>query len=434
MGKSTLLNTAAGRRVSVVDPTAGVTRDRVGVYLEQSGRAFELLDTGGVGIVDRQDLSEDVEDQIQVALDLATVILFVTDCRDGVTPLDRQIAKRLHTLDKPIVLVANKAERPDVQDELHEFMCLGFDEPFAISAKNNVNIIDLMETAVGHLPDDAPAHSPDAHIKVAIVGRRNAGKSTLVNAIAREERVIVSEKPGTTRDAVDVWLERDGQTWVLIDTAGFAKKSKDGKDPIQWYSEHRALRAIRYCDVAILLLDVTQDVGVLDKRLADAIQEAGKPCLLVANKWDLVDEVPTGKFDEYFRDTMPGLRRAPLAFISAKERDNVQRMLDVCMDLYDQSRFELGTGELNRFINEALEHRGPRIKSSRRARVYYSTQVGVGPPTFALFVNDPSMFDPAYRRFLENRFRDTFPVQEVPVKFNFRRRDRKTLSKLKGGG
>ena len=434
VGKSTLLNTLAGRRVSVVDPTEGVTRDRVGVRLEHEGRAFELVDTGGIGIVDRQDLDADVESQISAALDAAACLVFVTDARAGVTPLDRRVAKRLHRMGKPVVFVANKAESVRIRDGLDEFRSLGFGDPLPISAQNRENTVAVLESAIGHLPEDAAAEpAPEAHIKIAIVGRQNAGKSTLVNALACEDRVIVSEKAGTTRDAVDVWIERDGHNWVLIDTAGFTRHAHDGRDPIQWYSEHRALRAIRYCDVAILLVDATLKIGSLEKRLADAVEQAGKPCLLVANKWDLVESTPTGKFDEYFRNVLPGLRRAPLAFVSAKERMNVQRMLDVCTDLYAQSAFELGTGELNRFVDEALAYRGPRIKSGRRAKVYYATQVSTHPPTFALFVNDPDLFDPSFRRYLENRFRDTFPVQEVPVRFDFRRRERKSLSDLRGG-
>ena len=434
VGKSTLLNTLVGRRVSVVDPTEGVTRDRVGVRMSHRDKSFELVDTGGIGIVDRQDLDEDVENQIGSALDDAECLIFVTDARAGVTPLDRRVAKRLHRMGKPVVFVANKVESERIRQTLDEFLVLGFGSPLEISAQNRDNTGAVLDLAVGHLSDDdAGEASPEAHIKVAIVGRQNAGKSTLVNALAKQDRVIVSEKAGTTRDAVDVWIERDGKQWVLIDTAGFTRHAQNGKDPIQWYSEHRALRAIRYCDVAILLLDAVMKVSGLEKRLADAVIEAGKPCLLVVNKWDLVEQTPTGKFDEYFRNVMPGLRRAPLAFISAKERHNIQRMLNVCSDLYDQGAFQLGTGELNRFVEQALDYRGPRIKSGRRARVYYSTQVGSHPPSFALFVNDPDLFDPSFRRYLENRFRDTFPVQEIPVRFDFRRRERKSLSDLKGG-
>jgi GTP-binding protein len=411
VGKSTLLNAVAGRRVSVVDPTEGVTRDRVGVVMQHAGRAFELLDTGGIGIVDVQDLSEHVEHQIAVALETSAVIVFLVDARAGLSAFDSEIGRRLHELGKPVVFAANKAESVKIRQSLHEFEALGFGAPIELSAQNRENTGAL----------------------IAIAGRRNAGKSTLVNAIANDDRVIVSEKPGTTRDAVDVWIERGDEAWVLIDTAGFTRHAHDGKDPIQWYSEHRALRAIRSCDVAILLLDVTLKVGGLEKRLAEAIEKAGKPCLLAANKWDLVKDVRTGKFEEYYHGTLPGLLRAPLAFLSAKDGLNVDGVLGLCSELYEQSQFELGTGELNRFIAQALETRAPRVKTGQRPRVYYATQVSVGPPTFAVYVNDPHLFDPSFRRFLQNRFRDTYPVREVPVRFDFRRRERKSLSDLKGG-
>ncbi len=436
VGKSTLLNAAAGRRVSVVDDLEGVTRDRVGIFLTHDDRAFELIDTGGIGIVDLQELDEDVERQIQFAIDAADVLIFVVDARAGVTPLDKDIARRLRRLEKPLVFAANKSESDRIRAEIDEFRRLGFGAPIELSAQNREHVSDVLSAAVELLPpeeEEDDTEQPTAHLKVAIVGRRNAGKSTLVNALAGGDRVIVSEKPGTTRDAIDVWIERDGETWVLIDTAGFARRGGDGGDPIQWYGEHRAMRAIRYCDVVILLLDVTRKIAGLEKRLADAIDEAGKPCLLVANKWDLVEDTTTGDFDDYFRGTLPHLVRAPLAFISAKDRMNVQKMLNVSKELYAQGDFTLSTGELNRFLNDALEYRSPRIRSSRRPRIYYSTQVGTQPPTFALFVNDPDLFDPAYRRYLTNRFRDRYPVREVPVVFHFRRRDRKTLNQLKGG-
>ncbi len=433
VGKSTLLNAFAGRRVSVVDPTEGVTRDRVAAPLLRGERAFEVLDTGGIGIVDRQDLEADVERQIGAALEAACAVIFVVDARAGLTSLDREIGRRLHAIGKPVVFVANKAESVALEQGLDEFRALGFGPPLAISAQNGESTEEALERALAFLPEDTPAELPGAAVKVAIVGRRNAGKSTLVNAIARQERVIVSEKPGTTRDAVDVWIERDGAQWVIVDTAGFTQHARDGRDPIQFYGEHRALRAVRYCDVAVLLLDVTTKISGLEKRLADAIAEAGRPCYLVANKWDLVDGVPTGEFDTYYRGVLSGLSRAPLAFISAQTGRNVERMLDVVLELHAQAGFEIGTGELNRFVQAALDTRPPRIRSGRRARVYYATQVGVRPPTFALYVNDPGLFDPAFRRYLENRFRDTYPVHEVPVRFDFRRRERKSLGELKGG-
>ncbi len=424
VGKSTLLNAASGRLISVVDPTEGVTRDRVAVPMVLDGKAFELVDTGGIGIVDAQDLSPLVEKQIRIALESATAVVFLVDAKAGVTAQDERIARELHELGKPVVFGANKTESMKLRQSLGEFERLGFGAPLPLSAQNKENVSTVIEAAVEHLPDDGPSELPEVKLEVAIVGRRNAGKSTLVNALAGSERVIVSEKPGTTRDAIDVSIRRGKDTWLLIDTAGVTTHAHDGRDPIQWYSEHRAYRSVRRADVTVLLLDVTKEAAGLEKRVAAEIEKAGKPCLLAANKWDLVKGRRTGEFEEYFRKVLPGLERAPMAFISAKDKLNTSKMLDVCADLHLQSTQRLTTGQINRFVAIAIEQRAPRIKSSRRARIYYATQVGVSPPTIALFVNDPDLFDPAFRRYLEHRFRDTFPFPEVPVRLDFRRRDR----------
>ena len=433
VGKSTLLNAVAGRRVSVVDPTEGVTRDRVSIHLEHGGAAFELMDTGGIGIVDVQDLSADVERQIAVALDTASVIVFVVDGRAGLTPFDQEIARRLQRMGRPVLLAANKCESRTTEDGLGEFARLGFGDPVPLSAQNRMGTRDLLDAAVALLPPDRPSELPREHLKVAIVGRRNADKSTLTNAIARSERVIVSEKPGTTRDAVDVWVERDGEHWILIDTAGITTHAADGRDPIQWYSEHRAFRAVRRADVVILLLDATRDAVGLERRIAREVYDAGKPCLLVANKWDLVDGFRTGEFEDYYRKTLPHLARAPLAFVSAKNRMNVQQTLDVCRDLHAQSQRRLGTGELNRFVKDALDTNLPKPRHGKTGKILYAAQVGVSPPTVVLHVNDPRLFDQNWRRYLENRFRDTFDFSEVPVRIEVRERRRKALAELKGG-
>ncbi len=431
VGKSTFLNAAVGRLVSVVDPTEGVTRDRVGVPMVVDRKAFQLVDTGGIGIVDVQDLSALVERQIRTALAEAAVVIFVVDAKAGVTALDERIGRELHQLGKPTIFTANKAESMRVRQSLSEFERLGFGAPLPLSAQNKENVAGVLEAAVALLPADGPGELPEIQLEVAIVGRRNAGKSTLVNALAGSERMIVSEKPGTTRDSVDVEIRHGRNTWRLIDTAGVTTHAHDGRDPIQWYSEHRAFRSIRRADVSVLLVDVTKEIGGLEKRLASEIEKAGKPCLLAANKWDLVEKRRTGEFEEYFRKMLPGLERAPFAFVSAKTKLNVQRTLDVCADLHRQSTQRLTTGELNRFVQIAIEQRSPTVKSSRRARIYYATQVGVSPPTIALFVNDPDLFDPAFRRYLEHRFRDTFPFPEVPVRLDFRRRERKPLDQVK---
>lgn len=433
VGKSTLLNTLAERRVSVVDPTAGVTRDRVTAVVDSGDRAFELMDTGGIGIVDWQDLSDDVEAQIQAALESADVIVFVVDGKTGPTSLDSQVARRLRALDRPFLFVANKVEGRRVEEALVEFHELGLGDPLPISAKNRMNTRELRDQIVAQLPEDAPTEVPKADIQVALVGRRNAGKSTFVNAMAGEPRVIVSEKPGTTRDAVDVTIERDGKRWVFIDTAGIVRRADDGKNPIQWYSEHRAYRSIRRADVILLMIDATRDVGKLEERLARAIAESFKPCIVVTNKWDLVENVVTEEYEEYFARAMPRLTYAPLAFVSAQQGTNLRNTLELCSELHEMGGRKFPTAALNKWAQDALEQRSPRIKSSRAARIYYATQVDSHPPTIALFVNDPELFDPPYRRYLDNKFRSDFDLWEIPVRLHLRRRERKDLTTLKYG-
>lgn len=434
VGKSTFVNACTRRRISVVDPTEGVTRDRVALPMVHDGRAFELTDTGGIGIVDVQDLSPLVEQQIDRALAAAAAIIFMVDATAGLTAPDKRIAKRLHQLGKPVVLAANKSESNAAKSTAAEFVRLGFGEPMLLSAKNRENVNGVISAAVSHLPEDGPTEIERAELRIAIVGRRNAGKSTLVNALAGDERVIVSEKPGTTRDAVDVTIRADnGAAWTLIDTAGVTSHAHDGKDPIQWYSEHRAMSAIRRCDVAILLVDALRKVSGLEKRLAREIETQGKPCVLAANKWDLIDDVTTDKFKKYFSQVLPGLDRAPLVFLSAKERMNVRRLIEVCGDLHEQAGGKVSTGELNRFVRVAFAQRAPRIRSSQVARMFYCTQVGTHPPTFRIFVNDPNLFTPEFRRYLDHRFRDTFPFPEVPVRFDYVARARKGLNAVKAG-
>lgn len=438
VGKSTLLNTLAERRVSVVDPTAGVTRDRVTAVVESGVRPFELMDTGGIGIVDWQDLSDDVEAQIQAALESADLIVFVVDARSGPTPLDAQVARRLRSLDRPFLFVANKVESRRIEEALLEFHRLGLGEPLPISAKNRVNTRELRDRILALLPEDSPEEAPKADLEIALVGRRNAGKSTFVNAMAGEPRVIVSEKPGTTRDAVDVMVERQGadgatERWVFIDTAGIVRRADDGTNPIQWYSEHRAYRSIRRADLILLLIDATRDVGKLEARLARAIAESYKPCVVVTNKWDLVEGVATEEYVDYFARALPRLSYAPLSFVSAKDGTNLVRTLDLCAELHEMGGRKFPTAALNQWARDALERRSPRIKSSRSAKIYYATQVGTHPPTIALFVNDPDLFDAPYRRYLDNRFREDFDLWEIPVHLHLRRRERKDLSDLKYG-
>ncbi len=435
VGKSTLLNRMCRSRVSIVEPTEGVTRDRVSVNarLDTSlgERVVEVIDTGGVGIVDRDDLGPHVEEQIRAALLVADLVLFVVDSKAGVTPLDEEVARRLRELEKPVILVCNKVENEGARWEVDAFRALGVGgEPFAISAQNGPGVRELYDEIARLLPPPTEGEVlPKPTLKIAVVGRRNAGKSTLVNALAREERTIVSEIPGTTRDALDVIIERDGETITLIDTAGVRKK-KSHEDAVEFFSDARSHKAIRRADVVILLFDATTKLSGIEKRLARYITDHYKVVILAANKWDLVDEsIEPQDYEAYLNQELSGLTFAPVSFLSAKTGQHVAETFALARELQAQANHRVGTGELNRVLERALEARAPSSKGYR-VRVSYGTQAEVAPPTFVLFVNDKRLIGKDYLRYLENRFREELPFDEVPVRFVLRDKKAATLEEL----
>ncbi len=427
VGKSTLFNRLTGRRIAIVEPTPGVTRDRVsaGAILSSSlgERAVELTDTGGVGLVDRDDLGPLVEQQIQRALLQADLVLFLVDARSGLTPLDAEVARRLRELAKPVVLVCNKVEGEKLAWEVDAFRRLGIGgEPFPISAQNGTGIADLVEEVTRLLPAPAGVERlPAPAFKLAIVGRRNSGKSTLVNALAREERVIVSEVPGTTRDALDVVIERAGETFVLIDTAGVRKRGKH-EDAIEFFSWARSYRAMRRADVVLLLFDATRRLSAVDKRLARYIKDHYKVVVLGANKWDLVAEgVEPEDFREYLGRELPGLSFAPVSFLSALEGTNLLETFALARELHGHAQVRIPTGELNRMLERAVESRSPSARG-QRVRIQYATQAESSPPTIVLFVNDARLVGKDWLRYLENRLREHPRLAEIPVRLVVRDR------------
>jgi GTP-binding protein len=426
VGKSTLLNALARSRIAIVEETPGVTRDRVSVIATLADRTVLLVDTGGVGIVDQQGLQDDVEGQVARAVTEADVILFLVDAREGLMPLDRRVAKLLRKADAPVILLANKAESERVQWALGEFEALGLGTPLTISAKERMNLPELEDRIEVHLPEGAttPRKLDAPEMKLAFVGRMNAGKSSLVNALLKDERMIVSDVPGTTRDTVDVRFESEGRAIVVIDTAGI-RKERIVHDSVDFYAQRRAERAMRRADVTALVLDASVEVGRLDRKIAAYAVEHYRPMVIVANKWDLKPDGLSGTaFRKYLRGALPGLRFAPVVFVSALKGTGVHAFLKIAWRLQEQASTRIATAQINKVIEAAQTLRGPRTLKGRQGLIYYGTQVSTLPPTFALFANDPELFDDAYRRYLENRFREALPFSEIPLKLIFRKRQR----------
>jgi len=418
VGKSSLLNALAGEMISIVEPTAGVTRDRVSTIINRDSQYFELVDTGGYGIVDADQLSDHIKRQIMQAIALADLVLFVVDIRDGLTPLDQRIAEMLRKHDLDVIGVANKADTARMFPAAGEFIRLGFGEFLCVSAQNNVNKTELLDEIFKRLKDIGPTEAPpEPAMKIAIVGKRNAGKSSLVNAIAGSERVIVSEVPGTTRDAVDVRIEKDGKTLIVIDTAGVRKRGKMSSS-IEFYGYVRSVRSISRADIVWLLIDATEPVSEVDKKLAHLIAEEHKTCILVVNKWDLAkDRAATGDYENYLTKTLPMLRYVPIAFTTATEHKNVQSVLDLSAELFKQATTWITTGRLNKAFEIIKEERAaPQKRGTRWPRVYYVTQIAANPVTILMFVNDPALFDENYRRFVTGRLRELLPIAEVPIR------------------
>jgi GTP-binding protein len=422
VGKSSLFNCLARQRISIVDPTAGVTRDRISTFVETGDRWFELVDTGGMGIEDSDQLTREVEDQITRAIESASVLIMMVDIRAGVEPLDNLVAERLRKQKKPVILVANKADSPKLDAEADNLRTLGLGPALCVSAREGRGRDELMAAVVRLLPpgsaDDRP---PEADMTLAIVGKRNAGKSTFINSLAGEPRVIVSEVPGTTRDSVDIRIEKDGMVYVVIDTAGLRKRASV-KGDIEFYSRVRAEEAIRRADVTLLFIDSMVPISGVDKHLGRFIVDARKPVALVVNKWDLAkDKATTDEFAEYLTHELPGLEFAPITFLTALEHRNTHAALDVARSLFKQAHTRVTTGRINKAIEQSLSERKPPAGTTGTIlNLYYGTQVAVDPPTLTLFVNQPEAVSEEYARYLVNRFRETLPFSEVPLRLLFR--------------
>jgi GTP-binding protein len=426
VGKSSILNWLARKRLAIVDETAGVTRDRVTYLMFERERYFELVDTGGIGFDDPDDLTQKIDEQIAAALEAADVILFVVDARTGLVPLDSEVARRLRYVDAPVICVANKADDPSLDSQADEFYKLGRGKLICVSTQQNRGRQRLLDMIAERLPpaddDEHTAHIGEPVMKVAIVGRRNVGKSTFVNTLANAERMITSEVAGTTRDSIDVRFELDGKSFVAIDTPGL-RRSKSLTTDVDYYSTHRAQRSIRRADVVLMFFDPSERISKVDKQLCEYIAVNYKPCVFVVNKWDLMaDHMPTEKWVTYLHDSFRTMWYVPMAFVTGQTGKNVKALLNHAQMLYKQARERVTTGRLNKVLREALDANPPPMYQNRRPKIFYATQAGTEPPTIVMFANEPKAFGEPYRRYLLGALREHLPFAEVPIKLYLRRR------------
>lgn len=432
VGKSSLFNWLIGQRVSIVDSVAGVTRDRVTFLLDlnpesEEPQYIELIDTGGIGIVDEDNLSEHIEEQINIALETSDLILFVVDSRSGLLPLDEIVAEKLRRLDKPVLLTANKSDNERDEKNANEFQRFGWDMVI-VSAKQKRGRVNLTETVrenltTNNLLNDNNGDIVDPIMKLAIVGRRNVGKSTFINTLINEDRVITADLPGTTRDSIDVRFEMDGKTFIAIDTPGFIRR-KGIKSDLQFYSTNRAEKSIHRADVVLMFFEACSQIQALEKQLLGFIKDEMKPCIFVVNKWDtMLGQMPTERWAEYIRETFPDLRYAPIAFITGKTGKNIKMMLNHAQMLFNQSRQRIATAQLNKLVTAALDNNPPPLYHFHKPKVYYASQVTITPPTIVLFTNMPDAFSTQYQRYLVNFLRDELPFAEVPIRLIIRKRE-----------
>ena len=422
VGKSTLVNRLTASRQAVVHETPGVTRDRKELVCEWRGREFVLVDTGGVDVADPSPITRQVVDQARAAIAEADLVLFVTDAKVGVTPGDEELAAILRHARKPVLLVANKIDDPSRDLEALEFHRLGLGDPFPLSSLHGHGTGDLLDLVVGHLEDSAREHVPvpaeEDAIRVAVLGRPNVGKSSLLNALLGEERVIVAETPGTTRDAIDTVLRRGDRTFVLVDTAGLRRK-RHQRQGIEYYAGLRALQAAERADVAIVLIDASEGIVEQDIAVAEAARKAQSSTLVVLSKWD----VSTIDLEDTRREIVRRLRqRPPVVVTSAKTGRGVSRVLDKVEELYERHASRIPTPALNRFLGELREARQPPSRNGKRLNLLYGTQIRARPPRFRFFVNDPALVTRDYGYWVENRLRERFELEGIPVAIDFVRK------------
>ena len=423
VGKSTLFNRIAEKRVSIVDDTPGVTRDRIYADAEWTGHEFALVDTGGIDFNEADGLLPAMRNQAKLAMEEADVILFVVDGKVGITDVDQIIVSMLRTTKKPVVLAVNKVDNLKGVTDSYEFYGLGLGEPFAVSAVNALNLGDLLDAIVEALPEEAPVEDEPDTIRVAVVGRPNVGKSSLVNALLGQERVVVSNIPGTTRDAVDTYFKQDGVTFIFVDTAGMRRRGRIDA-ALERYSVIRSLRAIDRADVVLMLIDAVDGVTEQDKKIAGYVHESGRASVLVVNKWDLLpkDGKTSLRYTETLRQELGFMQYAPVVFLSALTKQRVTRIPEVVKFVAEQHAMRVSTSLLNQVVRDAVGINPPPSDRGRKLKIFYATQASVRPPTIVIFVNDQELMHFSYLRFLENKLREAFGFEGTPLKMVVRPR------------
>lgn len=424
VGKSTLFNRIAGKRIAIVEDKPGVTRDRIYSDAEWLDNNFVIVDTGGIEPFSEDKILSQMRRQAEVAVETASVIVFLTDGKDGVTRADEEVAGMLRRTNKPVVLAVNKIDDPTKFSNIYEFYNLGIGDPIGISSSLGLGIGDLLDKVVSNFKNNDDEKADDDTIKVAIIGKPNVGKSSLVNRMLKEERVIVSDIPGTTRDAIDSLLEVENQKFVLIDTAGIRRKSKVSEE-VERYSVIRSLAAIERADVCLIMIDAGEGVTDQDAKIAGYAHEAGRGVILVVNKWDVIekDDKTMNEFRNKIRNDLSFVSYAPIIFISALTGQRVGKLIELIKFVANQHAMRISTGVLNDVISDAVMMNQPPIGKGRRLKLFYATQVSTKPPTFVIFVNDTGIMHFSYERYLENQLRSRFGLEGTPIKFIYRSRN-----------
>lgn len=422
VGKSTIFNRLAGERISIVEDTPGVTRDRIYARTEWLGHPFNLIDTGGIDIGDEPFLTQ-ITEQAEIAIEEADVIIFVVSVKEGVTDADEKVARILYRTDKPVVLAVNKVDNPELRADIYDFYSLGFGEPIPVAGTHGIGTGDLLDKIIKEFPKDATNEEDDS-IKFSFIGRPNVGKSSLVNAILGENRVIVSNIEGTTRDAIDTRFEtEDGTKYTMIDTAGIRKKGKVYENT-EKYSVLRAMRAIDRSDVVCVVLNAEEGIREQDKHVAGYAHEAGRAIVIVVNKWDTLkkDNKTMSDFENLIRQEFQYLSYAPIVFVSAKTKQRLDKLPELIKSVNDNHEQRISSAVLNDVVMDAIAHNPTPTDNGKRLRIYYATQVAIKPPTFVIFVNDPELMHFSYERFLENQIREAFDFEGTPIHIIERRR------------